>query len=88
MSANNENDLVPLTLRIPRNVHGKLKDLSEAEYRSLNHQIIMALSYFLDVHEKFGGLPSPDYLRKAAPSGAFHSWMKTPAASVPSKSAR
>lgn len=71
-----DSDLVPLTLRIPRDVHGKLKSLSETEFRSLNHQIIMALSYFLDVHEKFGGLPHPDHLKKAMPAGTFNPWMK------------
>lgn len=75
-----EADLVPLTLRLPRDVHGKLKTLSETEFRSLNHQVIMALSYFLEVQEKFGGLPSPEALRKAMPAAAFHPWLKTPGA--------
>lgn len=61
--------LVPITLRIPSPIHRRLKQISDAEYRSLNHQVILALSYFLDVHEKFGGLPHPDILRKALPGG-------------------
>ena len=75
---NLENDFVPLTLRIPRNVHARLKDISEEEYRSLNHQIIMALSYFIDMQEKFGNLPHPEFLKKTLPSGtqAFQTWLK------------
>lgn len=72
-----EADLVPLTLRIPRDVHGKLKALSEAEFRSLNHQIIMALSYFLEVQEKFNGLPHPEAMRKAMPATTYLPWLKT-----------
>ncbi|MEW6056452.1 MAG: hypothetical protein AB1540_07540 [Bdellovibrionota bacterium] len=86
MNNNLENDLVPLTLRIPKSVHGQLKELSEREFRSLNHQIIMALSYFLDVQEKVGGLPHPDYLRKVIPAGTgtFQPWLKPNGNGVPS----
>lgn len=49
-----DQELIPLTLRIPRHVHARLKEFSETEYRSLNHQIIMALAYFIEAHEKMG----------------------------------
>lgn len=82
-----ETDLVPLTLRIPRDVHGKLKALSEAEFRSLNHQIIMALSYFLEVQEKFNGLPHPEAMRKAMPAATYLPWLKA-AAGASSRAAK
>ena len=80
-SAASENDLVPLTLRIPKHIHARLKEISEAEYRSLNHQIIMALAYFVDVQEKLGALPNPEALKKALPaagSAGFPAWIRSP----------
>jgi hypothetical protein len=76
--SNDEKDLVPITLRIPKQIHGRLKGISETEFRSLNHQIIMALAYFVEMQEKFGSLPQPDALRKALPDSAkgFPVWLK------------
>jgi hypothetical protein len=70
-------DLVPLTLRIPKPVHGRLKDISESEFRSLNHQIIMALSYFIEVREKFGMVPHPEHLKKMSSGEPLSQWLQT-----------
>ncbi|MBI3557380.1 MAG: hypothetical protein HY074_14035 [Deltaproteobacteria bacterium] len=53
-----EKILVPITLRIPGEIHGRLKKISEVEYRSLNHQIIMALACFVELHEKGKAFPT------------------------------
>ena len=65
-----EKPLVPITLRIPGEIHGRLKKISRSEYRSLNHQIIMALAYFVEAHEKGKTLPE---LMKAPPSAGSKS---------------
>ncbi len=61
-----EKPLIPITLRIPEEIHGRLKKISEAEYRSLNHQVIMALTYFVEMHEK--GKAYPGWLKTPVPA--------------------
>jgi hypothetical protein len=62
--AEDDIDLVPLTLRLPREVHARLKQISREEYRPLNHQIILALSYFVNLREKVGAFPHPELLKR------------------------
>lgn len=87
-TADDEKDFVPITLRIPKDVHARLKRVSQSEFRSLNHQIIMALSYFVEMQDRFGTLPHPDAVKKALPETAkgFPLWIKS--AMPPSSSGR
>ena len=41
-------DIVPLTLRLPRSVRDKIKKIAEKDRRSLNDQIIYALEQWLE----------------------------------------
>lgn len=77
--AQDEKNFVPITLRIPRHVHARLKAVSELEYRSLNHQIIMALTFFVEMQERFGTLPSPEFLRKCVAENGkmLPAWLKS-----------
>lgn len=53
---------IPTMLRLPNELHGKIKYLAQLEHRSMNAEIEFAISQYISSYEKANGIidvPAP-----------------------------